>query len=115
MAHESSKKGGLPNLLRLLYNGQEFQIRVKGRATLRTIRMAFRAEVGLTEAAGKRLLYTFNGVLMNPFARREITGAWKMKDGDLIEVRNPDDINNDDADLVILWELQVLILGSRGP
>lgn len=33
---------------------------------------------------------------MNPFARREITGDWKMKDGDLIEVRNPDDINNDD-------------------
>eukprot|EP00434_Breviolum_minutum_P040336 symbB.v1.2.035839.t1/scaffold4920.1/size32872/1 len=93
---KTAEKNSKTYVLRLLYNGQEFQIRVKGRATLRTIRMAFRAEIGLSEVAAKRLLYTFNGVLMNPFARREITGDWKMKDGDLIEVRNPDDINNDD-------------------
>lgn len=35
---------------------------------------------------------------MNPFACREITGDWKMKDGDLIEARSPNDIDGDDDD-----------------
>ena len=75
--------------LRLRYNGQIYHIRVKGRGTLKTIRNLFAVETGMSESKVKKLKYIFNGVVMNSFARREVSGEWAMVNGDLIEVSDP--------------------------